>query len=107
MGLTTVMHELKQLLLSHSPDAVVITETKLNKRICNSRGIKDIFEGYTLFHSCNAPVDLLRREAYSVTLDRNGAGGISVAVKDIWCSSCSVKLIPSNNKCSSHHTVYV
>ena len=57
MGLTTVMHELKQLLLSHSPDAVVITETKLNKRICNSRGIKDIFEGYTLFHSCNAPVN--------------------------------------------------
>ena len=34
MGLTTVMHELKQLLLSHSPDVVVITETKLNKRNC-------------------------------------------------------------------------
>ena len=63
MGLTTVMHELKQLLLSHSPDVVVITETKLNKKNCNSHVIKDIFEDYPLFHSCNAAVDPLRREA--------------------------------------------
>ena len=49
MGLTTVMHELKQLLFSHSPDVVVITETKLNKKKCSSRVIKDIFEDYTLF----------------------------------------------------------
>ena len=56
MGLTTVMHELKQLLLSHSPDVVEITETKLEKRNCNSRVNKDIFEEYTLPHSCDAPV---------------------------------------------------
>ena len=56
MVFTTVIHEPKQLLLSHSPEVVVITETKLNKRNCNSRIIKDSFEGYTLFHSCNAPV---------------------------------------------------
>ena len=70
MGLTTVMHELKQLPLSHSPDVVVITETKLNKKNCNSRAVKDIFEGYTLFHSCIAPVDPLRREANPGSLDR-------------------------------------
>ena len=54
------MHELKRLLVSHSPDVVAITGTKLNKTNCNSCVIKDVFEDYTLFHSCNAPVDPLR-----------------------------------------------
>jgi hypothetical protein len=97
-GLTTSMHELKRLLLSHSPDVVVITETKLNKENCSSRVIKDIFEDHTLFHSCNAPVDPLRREATPRSLGRNGAGGVTVAMKDLWCSSGSAKLIPSNRK---------
>ena len=107
MGLTTVMHELKQLLLSHSPDVVVITETKLNKKNCNSRVIKDIFEDYTLFHSCNAPVDPLRREANPGSLDRNGAGGVTVAIRDLWCSTGSAKLIPSNGKFLQSHCVCV
>ena len=55
----------------------VITETKLNKRYCDSRVIKDIFEDYSLFHSCNAPVDPLKREANPGSLDRNGAGGVT------------------------------
>ena len=107
MGLTTVMHELKQLILSHSPDVVVITETKLNKKNCNSRVIKDIFEDYTLLHSCNAPVDPLRREANPGSLDRNGAGGVTVAIKDLWCSSGSAKLIPNNGQFLGSHCVCV
>ena len=99
MGLTTVMHELKQLLLSHSPDVVVITETKLNKRNRNSRIIKDIFEDYTLFHSCNAPVDPLRREANPGSLDCNGAGGVTVAFKDLRCSSGSAKRYTASDPC--------
>ena len=51
LGLTTVMHELKQLLISHSPGVFVITETKLNKRNCNSRIIKNIFKEYTLLRA--------------------------------------------------------
>ena len=107
MGLTTVMHELKQLLLSHSPDKVVITETKLNKKNCNSHVIKDIFEDYTLFHSCIAAVDPLRREANPGSLDRNGAGGVTVAIKDLWCSSGSAKLIPSSGKFLQSHCIRV
>ena len=52
-------------------------------------------------------MDLLRREANPRTLDRNGAGGVSGAVKDIWCSLGSVKLIPSNEKFLSSHCVCV
>ena len=86
---------------------VVITATKLNKRNCNSCVIRKIFAEYTLLHSCNAPVDLHRREANSGTLDHNGAGGVTVAVKDSWCSSGYVKLIPSDEKLLSSHRVYV
>ena len=101
------MHELKQVLLSLSPDVVVITETKLNKRNCNSRVIKDIFEHYTLIHSCNAAVDPLRREANPGKLDRNGPGGATVAVKEVWCSSGSVRLLPRNEKFLPSNCVYV
>ena len=52
-------------------------------------------------------MDLLRREANSGTLDHNGAGGVTVVVKDIWCSSGSVELIPSNEKFFSSDCVCV
>ena len=43
-----------------------------------------------------------------VGLHRNGAGGVTVAVKTIWSNSGSVKLISSNKKNDfAHHTVYV
>ena len=52
-------------------------------------------------------MDPLRREVKPGSLDRNGAGGVTVAVKDRWCSSGSTKRIPSNGKFLQSHCVCV
>ena len=116
MGLTTVIDELRTMICEQDPDIVVLTETKLHKYNCNSSIMKSILQGYTLFHSCKAAPNPLRvkrkfrtrrksglqtRKETSTDADhlgRNGTGGVTLAVKNCWCSSGSVSLLSSANK---------
>ena len=116
MGLTTVIDELRTMICEQDPDIVVLTETKLHKYNCNSSIMKSILQGYTLFHSCKAAPNPLRvkrkfrtrrksglqtRKETSTDADhlgRDGTGGVTLAIKNCWCSSGSVTLLSSANK---------
>ena len=98
MGLTTVESELRALIARHDADVVVITETRRNRNNCNSQRMKAIFEDYTLFHSCNAPKKTPYHKNAREHLGRDGSGGVTLAIKNVWCEGGSACLISASNK---------
>ena len=85
MGLTTITDELIMLLKEHSPDIVVLTETKLIAAIEKRYFLRDIFKEYELkFSSGITFADCAKKRNELLTRKRKASGGVMLAIKKAW-----------------------